>query len=88
MREFGAAIYIRTCDDLITRELIEEAAPLVQASFDEWRAKTPELRNASYRLVYGHPEEKGNYWYHPFGWYARINGRFVDHSEPGTTNNG
>ena len=74
MKEFGDALYLRTCDDLLTLEMIETAAPAVEAMFLAARNRHQELQRATYRFVAGKPVEAGKYWFHPFGWYALIDG--------------
>lgn len=74
MREYGDAFYLRTCDDLLTLEMIETAAPAVEAMFLAARDQHKDLLRATYRFVAGKPTEVGKYWFHPFGWYALIDG--------------
>lgn len=38
MKEFGDAIYLRTCDDLLTLEMIQTAAPAVDRYSTEAQA--------------------------------------------------
>lgn len=75
MKEFGECIFIETNSQELTRQMVEEAGPLVESSFRFWQSQMMSLEGVhlqTYRFVAGPPIQVGEEkWHHPFGWYTQ-----------------
>lgn len=75
MTEYGECIFIETKTDELTREMVDEAGPLVEASFRYWQGHgdLAKAELTTYRFVAGAPIQVGEEkWHHPFGWYCQV----------------